>query len=84
MGSEGESCREQVSNLKNSKTKTKQNSVNKPQQRGLQLESLCDFTDGSYCIPRIATQGESGNSVLGRPYTKQSFKRKQNLLFVYV
>lgn len=83
MGIKGESCCEQVSNLKNSQTKTK-NSVNKPQQRGLQLGSLCNFTDRSNCIPQVATEDESGKRVLGHPYTEQSFKRKQNLLFVNV
>ena len=38
-----------------SKTKPKQKkSINKPQQRGLQLESWCILTAGLCCIPKIA------------------------------
>lgn len=85
--SKGERCwvASLLSSLKNNKTTKQNKSGNKAQQFGPQLESMCSFTDGLYCIPRIATrEGESGNRALDRPCTKHSFKRKQNLLFVNV
>ena len=48
---------------KTNKIKTKQNRVNTPQQHGLQLESMYNFTDRLYCIPRITTgEGERKQS----------------------
>lgn len=80
MPKHGELWTSLLSSIKKQST-TKQKSVNKPQQRGLQLESMHSFTDGLYCSPRIATrEGEGGNRGLDCPCTKHSFQRKQNIL----